>query len=596
MKVLYSGAFGGSHSDGYTGISAITFDAAGNFYLGGNTSQSDFPLTAGSFMSQYGSTPAGSACTWNGGVPYGFVTKLTQAQGAVPYVIVYSTLLGGQLLPPGPCTFAPASAVDALAVDGNGVVTAAGVTETANFPVTPGAYQTQYQGTTNDVDVFVTRLNADGSALVWSTLLAAPLTTGYDNVILGGVALASGGEVVITGTTNAASLPVTPGALQSQFTTLQTSEGYSNGFVAKFDSTGARLLFSTYYGAANRLSAPRLDAAGDIWFTASVVDPTSLPLPPRSLILGGSLIAELAPDGSSVLFSELLPNGELGQDLVLNPDGSLTAAGPPGTGVAGATGGFVVKLPRAMPTGITVLGLADSAANLVTDTVAPGEFLSIYGTGLGPSKGAIAAAGSNGELGTSIGATQVWMNGIPAPLLYAADGQINALVPYEIAGAQQVMVSITSSSGSTTAGPLQVVAAQPSLFAVLNPDGSVNSYLNPSPQGAPVTFLVSGAGVLNPATPDGTIASSPAPAPASPVSVNFTYDLPSITVPIIGEQSFVPSYAAAVPGVVVNLLRIDSKVPGLGAGLVPVTFMFTATIQVGSAQSAAIPVFAIPGQ
>ena len=362
------------------------------------------------------------------------------------------------------------------------------------------------------------------------------------------------------------------------------------------DFTGAHLLFSTYYGMANRLSAPRLDAQGNIWFTASVTDPASVPLHPGSLTLGGSLIAELAPDGSSVLFSELLPNGELGQDLALNPDGSLTAAGPPPSGEATVINGFVLRLPRATPAGVTLLGVADSAVNMVTDTVAPGEFLSIYGTGLGPSIGAAAQVDSNGRVGTSIGATTVSMNGIPAPLLYAADGQINALVPYEIAGAQQVNLTIATSLGTTTTGPLLVVPVQPSIFAVLNPDGSVNSYQNPAPQGALVTLLVSGAGGLTPALPDGTIAPSPTPAPVLPVSVDFTYDLPSITVPIIGRQSITPVYAAGVPGAVINLLRVDTEVPDLGTGAYPVAFMFTATIQVGSAQSGAIPVFAITGQ
>jgi uncharacterized protein (TIGR03437 family) len=595
--VLYSGLFGGNNADGYTSINAITFDSSGNWYLGGYTSQSDFPLTASSFMSQFGTTPPAAGCTWSGRVPYGFVSKLALAsQGALPYTLVYSTLLGGQQLPPGPCGFPPQSIVSALAVDANGVVTAGGVTETTDFPITPGAYQTQYEGATNDVNVFVTRLNAEGSALVWSTLLAAPLATGYDNMLVSGVALDTGGDVVLTGITNAPSVPVTAGALQSKFATLDTGEGYTNGFVAKVDSTGSRLLFSTYYGVANWFSAPRLDAQGNIWFTASVTDPSSVPLQPNSLILGGSLIAEIAPDGSIVMFSELLPNGELGQDLVLNPDGSLTAAGPPPSGEAIATNGFVVRLPRGTPSGVSVLGVADSAANVVTNTVAPGEFLSIYGTGLGPSTGAAAQAGSSGRLGTSIGATQVAMNGIPAPLLYAADGQINALVPYEIAGAQQVSLTITSSAGTSQTGPLQVVAVQPSIFAVLNPDGSVNSYANPAPPGALVTFLVSGAGGLAPALPDGTIAPSPAPAPVSPVSVNFTYDLPSITVPVIGRRSITPAYAAGVPGVVIDLLRVDSEVPDLGAGVYSIAFMFTATVQVGSAQSGVVPVFAIPGE
>jgi uncharacterized protein (TIGR03437 family) len=219
---------------------------------------------------------------------------------------------------------------------------------------------------------------------------------------------------------------------------------------------------------------------------------------------------------------------------------------------------------------------------VVTGTVAPGEFLSIYGTGLG---------------GTGLGSsTAVSIDGFPAPLLYAADGQINALVPYEIAGAQQVSLTITTSLGTSQTGPLRVVAAQPVILAVLNPDNSVNSYRNPAPAGTLVTFLVSGAGVLNPALPDGTIAPSPAPAPVLPVLVNFTYDLPSILVPIIGQASITPAYAASIPGAVVNLLKIDSAVPGLGAAAVPSTFMFTAAVQVGSAMSAAVPVYAIPGQ
>jgi hypothetical protein len=167
--VLYSGLFGGNVADGYTSINAITFDSSGSFYLGGYTSQSDFPLTASSFMSQFGTKPPAAGCTWSGRVPYGFVSKLAPAsQGALPYTLAYSTLLGGQQLPPGPCGFPPQSIVSALAVDANGVVTAGGVTETTDFPVTPGAYQTQYEGATNDVNVFITRLNAEGSALVWS--------------------------------------------------------------------------------------------------------------------------------------------------------------------------------------------------------------------------------------------------------------------------------------------------------------------------------------------------------------------------------------------------------------------------------------------
>jgi uncharacterized protein (TIGR03437 family) len=64
---------------------------------------------------------------------------------------------------------------------------------------------------------------------------------------------------------------------------------------------------------------------------------------------------------------------------------------------------------------------------------------------------------------------------------------------------------------------------QPSIFTVLNPDGSVNSPSNFAPQGALVSFLVSGAGALNLSLADGTIAATPAPAPALPVVVVFSF-------------------------------------------------------------------------
>ena len=560
--LLYTGTFGGLDPNGYSHINAMAFDPAGNLYLGGYTGQADFPLTTGSFLSQFGA----AGCPLNGAV-YGFIAKLTPGnQATPPYVLVWSTLLGGRQFPPVRCGL-PATTVSALAVDANGVVTAAGQTQEPDFPVTPGAFQTQYDQPNGYA--FITRLNAQGTGLIWSTLLGAPATAEiFDNMQVSGLAEDSSGNVVLTGTTIAPSLPVTAGALQPQFA---NPAGYPagpvNGFVAKLNSTGSGLLFSTYYGIANNLSPPRLDAQGDIWITGSVADRSGPVLRPNSLVLGGSLIAELAPDGSTVLFSELLSNGVAGQDLVLNPDGSLTVTGPSAAGQLNLPSGFVLRLPRGIPTGVSVLGVADSAVNAVTGTVAPGEFLSIYGTGLGPP---------------AVGAL-VFFDGIPAPVLYASNSQINVLVPYEIADSEQMSLQISTVAGSSSTGPLQVVPANPGVFVVLNADGSVNSPSNLAAPASLVSIFGSGAGELNPPLPDGTVAGSPAPVPALAVQVNFSC-LAGGHFP--GGRTVTPIYAGGIPGTLVNLLRVDVNVPA-GCG--------SLTVQVGGSNSPSFPVYASAG-
>ena len=487
--------------------------------------------------------------------------------------MTYSTLLGGQQVPAGPCGFPPSTGVSALAVDANGIVTAAGTTEASNFPVTPGLFQTQYAGQTNDVDIFITRINAQGSALVWSTLLAAAPTIAFDNILLSGMAVDNAGNLVVTGTTDAPSIPITAGALQPKFANPQGFQlGPINGFVAKVNATGTNLLFSTYYGIDNALSAPRLDAQGNIWITGSVADQSGLVLHPNSLNLGGSLIAELAPDGSSVLFSELLSNGVAGQDLALNPDGSLLAVGALVNAWVETSSGFVLRLPRGAPSGVSILSVADSAVNEATATVAPGEFVSIYGTGLGSAAG--------------IG-TQVSIDGIPAPILYASANQINVVAPYEIQAGKQVNIQIATDAGSAQTGPLQVVPAQPGLFVGLNPDGSVNSATHPAPPESVITMFISGAGALNASLPDGTIAGSPAPVPALPVQVDISYTLPSTLVPIFGQQTLTPEYAGGVPGVVINMLRVAVKLPAV----LDTAWGASVAVQVGDATSATTPLY-----
>ena len=162
---------------------------------------------------------------------------------------------------------------------------------------------------------------------------------------------------------------------------------------------------------------------------------------------------------------------------------------------------------------------------------------------------------------SSLGRTQVSIGGVLAPLIYASTNQINVLVPYEASG--QVNMTITSAAGSSETLPLLVVQTQPNIFVVLNSDGSVNSTLNPAAVGETVSILVSGAGASMPTSPDGTIAGSPAPAPALKVQANFYFTIFEGFGAGVGTDTVTPTYAGSIPGMVIDMLWVDAQAPNL---------------------------------
>jgi uncharacterized protein (TIGR03437 family) len=531
--VLFRNTFGGPEAKGETGINTIAFDSAGNPYVAGYTNQSDFPATPGAFMTQIASVPQPSGVTISSTPQFGFLARFTP-----DFKLTYATLLGGQVLQLPPCAtgcFATGAitVASALAVDSAGVATIAGVTNAGDFPVTKGAFQTECHCEFAIANVFVTRVNPQGTGLVWSTLLGGSVPFSGWPMTLSGIAVDGDGNVIMTGTTLSADFPVTPGVVQSRIARPTATTGAANspynGFVSKLDTSGARLIFSTYYGLLQHVAAPVVDAQGNVWVSGTVTDPTTLPLASDSLVLGGSIVAELAPDASRVLFSELLPNGVAGQNLGLNPDGSLTAAGI--ITAARSLSGAVLKLPPRVPDGISILGVADSVVNNVSGTVAPGEYVSFYGTGLGPN-------------------AQVNFDGIPATVLYSAEKQVNALVPFEIDGRSQTLVQIVRGADTSQRLALHVVAAHPNVIAVLNADGSVNGPDTPAQPGSTVSLLVSGAGVVS----DDRM-------PVAPVAAQISYEYFIGFSPQFVQQTLTPLFAGSDPGGPVNLLRVDLKLP-----------------------------------
>ncbi len=157
-----------------------------------------------------------------------------------------------------------------------------------------------------------------------------------------------------------------------------------------------------------------------------------------------------------------------------------------------------------------------NAAALQSGAVAPGEVVTIFGSNLGPDQARGPLVSPSGFLSTALANTQVFFDDNPAPLLYASSGQLNAVVPFAVAGRDHTEVVITNSGQASLALDLAVTNSAPALFtmdstgkgqaAVLNQDGSLNGDLNPAGRGSIIVLYATGGGETSPAGIDGLLA------------------------------------------------------------------------------------------
>jgi hypothetical protein len=206
-ELVYSTYLGGSSGDLATGIA---LDSSADAYVTGITVSPNFPTTTGVLQS---SAPAATS--------NGFVAEIN-AGGSQ---LTYSTYLGGNA----------SSEAYAIAVDSAGEAFVTGNTNSTNFP-TLNAAQTSLGGS-SATNVFVTKLNAGATALVWSTYYGGSATdTGTS------IALDSFGDAYVTGQTTSSNYPVSNG-FQSSL------NGSSDAFVTEFANTGF-VEYSSYLGGS----------------------------------------------------------------------------------------------------------------------------------------------------------------------------------------------------------------------------------------------------------------------------------------------------------------------------------------------------------
>lgn len=206
-----------------------------------------------------------------------------------------------------------------LAPDGHLVIT--GRTSSPDFPTTQGSYEQEHAG---ENDVFVAKVTADGSGLLWSTLLG-----GNEYDVGQGLDVAANGDIVVVGTTSSTDFPTTQGAYAP------ASIGQRDGWAIRLSVDGSVLEWSTYLGGTDIDDAVsvRLDAAERVLMaghTLSIDFPTSANAFDR--IPNGDwdvFLSRLAPDGSSLEWSTFVGGNGLDtvNGMVVNDDGECVLVG-----------------------------------------------------------------------------------------------------------------------------------------------------------------------------------------------------------------------------------------------------------------------------
>ncbi len=266
--LVYSTYLGGSGFDSGQGI---VIDANGDAYVVGAAGSTNFPTA-----SAYQTTNAG-------GGNDAFVTKFDPSGSAV----IYSTYLGGS----------GNDAANKVVLDLFGDAFVAGVTTSTDFPTWFG-FQGTYGG--GGEDVFVTKLDAGGSTLQYSTYLGGSATDG--DGLSPDIAIDGFGNAYVAGSTHSADFP-TASPYQASLS------GLTDAFVAKVSADGTTLAYGTYLGGSGQEAGARiaLDAYGSIYLagnTASTDFPTASPY--QAANAGGAtdaFLAKLTATGSSLSYA-----------------------------------------------------------------------------------------------------------------------------------------------------------------------------------------------------------------------------------------------------------------------------------------------------
>ena len=502
---IYGTAIGGSQDDGVVRIKA---DAGGNVYLAGGTSSGDYPAV---------SSPGSGA---------GAVVLKLDATGNVLFN----------------ASFTWAQAILSMDVDAGGIMTIGGIPRAGALPVSPGAYRASPDGSGG----FIARINPAGTQADAATYIEGPVSN---------VAMRANGDVLFSMGTTIASLNAS--LSQLVFSTLTNL----NGNIAHIGLDGSNNIYVAVPATVQRYAPD----GGQLLWT-------------RDLLPGSFTQFAVTAAGTSVLVGNVPPNyptlngtqacrADLQQPIsgvTSTANGFLMALGPDG-GVRYATfmaedtpvywpmtvsvgdgkpyaltqaflalDGHTVRWEGIVSFDLDDLPLAHTSAEcllnsatLLISPIAPGTIMALLGERLGPQTGTSFAL-QDGHVPFDISGTSVTVDGKPAPMLYAQDGQINFIAPWSLrTDGSRVPVCVQMLAASSCLyAPTALVS--PGLFVVnsqlaaINQDGTVNSAQNPARAGSYVSVYFTGAGQLDGAVVDGGVAGLNLQRDTAAVAASFT--------------------------------------------------------------------------
>jgi uncharacterized protein (TIGR03437 family) len=484
---------------GDTYATAVAVDQNGYFYLAGETQAGNLPTTAGVIQPIGGGLDPNKVYlqSWRG-----FIAKFNPVTSAGGVTLAYATYLGGQTANTG-------DYISGIAIDSASNAYLVGYTNSTDFPVTSGAYNTVCgpKGQTCSA-AHVTKLNPYGTSILWSTYVGGSRSDGNDALFFTGpIQLDGKGNIYIMGQAG-------PGYPLLNPVEPVVSSGAMQVLVAELDPTGSNLLFATRIGSgavATATSYPAglaVDSAGDIYLAGNTISP----------------------------------------GLITTPGAFQTTASNSGC----CYHGFVAKIaPTPLPT--LQSGTLANGATYLAGGLVPGSWAQVKGANLATTSRIWTASDFTGySLPTNLSGTQVTVNNQAAAVYYISPTQVSFQVPAGITGTATVQVIVngvvsnlvTAAAATNAPGIFPItlggtnyaaavfytdgkIAADPSNGAAFRnavPGDFVELYatgLAPSPAGTPVTTtLLSGVTV--------TIGSVTVPATAAALvavgefQINFT--------------------------------------------------------------------------